>query len=73
MTVYSSLTVSFATSRQLKANSLRKSLLYGLASLSPSFNPYPMPLSLSEIKDRAIRFAQELQGVTDERADAQSF
>ena len=32
-----------------------------------------MPLSLSELKDRAIRFAQEWQGATDERADAQAF
>jgi len=32
-----------------------------------------MPLSLSELKDRAIRFAQEWQGAGDERADAQSF
>ncbi|GAB3634551.1 hypothetical protein GCM10027422_01410 [Hymenobacter arcticus] len=32
-----------------------------------------MPLSLSELKDRAIRFAQEWQDSTDERADAQSF
>ncbi|MGI4885504.1 MAG: type IIL restriction-modification enzyme MmeI [Janthinobacterium lividum] len=32
-----------------------------------------MPLSLSELKDRAIRFVQEWQDSTDERADAQSF
>jgi hypothetical protein len=32
-----------------------------------------MPLSLSELKDRAIRFAQEWQDSSDERADAQSF
>ena len=32
-----------------------------------------MPLSLSELKDRAIRFAQEWQTATDERADAQAF
>lgn len=32
-----------------------------------------MPLSLSEVKDRAIRFAQEWQQAGDERADAQSF
>ncbi|SMB99932.1 methylase [Hymenobacter roseosalivarius DSM 11622] len=32
-----------------------------------------MPLSLSELKDRAIRFAQEWAGETDERASAQSF
>ncbi|AMR26587.1 hypothetical protein A0257_05350 [Hymenobacter psoromatis] len=32
-----------------------------------------MPLSLSELKDRAIRFAQEWQDAGDERADAQSF
>ncbi|GAB3589995.1 class I SAM-dependent DNA methyltransferase [Hymenobacter daeguensis] len=32
-----------------------------------------MPLSLSELKDRAIRFAQEWQTAADERADAQAF
>jgi hypothetical protein len=32
-----------------------------------------MPLSLSELKDRAIRFAQEWQDSRDERADAQAF
>ena len=32
-----------------------------------------MPLSLSELKDRAIRFAQEWQHAADERADAQAF
>ena len=36
-------------------------------------NPYSMPLSLSEVKDRAIRFAQEWQHAADERADAQAF
>ncbi|TGE28179.1 class I SAM-dependent DNA methyltransferase [Hymenobacter metallicola] len=32
-----------------------------------------MPLSLSEIKDRAIRFAQEWQGETREHAEAKAF
>ncbi len=32
-----------------------------------------MPLSLSELKDRAIRFAQDWREATDERADAQAF
>ncbi|NRT21240.1 hypothetical protein HNP98_004086 [Hymenobacter sp. 9A] len=32
-----------------------------------------MPLSLAELKDRAIRFAQEWQDSRDERADAQAF
>ena len=29
-----------------------------------------MPLSLSELKDRAIRFAQDWRAATDEHADA---
>ncbi|MDU0369655.1 class I SAM-dependent DNA methyltransferase [Hymenobacter endophyticus] len=32
-----------------------------------------MPLSLSEVKDRAIRFAQEWQGETREHAEAKAF
>ena len=32
-----------------------------------------MPLSLSELKDRAIRFAQDWRDAADERADAQAF
>ena len=40
---------------------------------SAPFYSYSMPLSLSEVKDRAIRFAQEWQGETREHAEAKAF